>query len=595
MRFQVLGPVSAWSGGTPIELRGPKVRTVLASLLLAHGRVVSDGRLMNILWDDQLPSTTQAQIQTYASRLRGLLGDAVKIERQPPGYRLRFTEGRDTQVDLVEFEHLSRQGQEALADSRHAEASTLLRAALAKWNGQALAGVTRHLAAVEQPRLEEARLLTLEKCIDAELALGRHESLIAELTALVAAEPLRERPCMQLMTGLHRCGRTADALAVYRSFRSTLVDSLGLDPSREMQELHQSILTSELVMSPAAPVTAGVRLTGPGLRHEPSDFVGRADEAALAFSVLADSAGQDNPPTACAIGGPSGAGKTTLAMRVARQLRHHFPDHQLLVDLGGKTPNPPDPMTVLGTALGQLGLSESKQPNTLYARIDAYRSILSGTRTLVVLDDAADERQVRALHPGDSSCGMLVTSRFPLATLEGTTRISLNVFSPRESVELLKKIAGEARVTAETEAALQIAKLCGQLPAAVRISGAILAARRHWTLAQLAERLADPRRRLAELRIGDLDVRDFLKPAYTKLPDRLIHALSALASRGTRSFTCATAAGVLGESVHTTLDLLDELVAAHFLTVSPAVPSRYQLPELVAALAVTHSPVRCAG
>ncbi|WP_253855550.1 AfsR/SARP family transcriptional regulator [Prauserella alba] len=566
------------------------MRTVLASLLLAHGRVVSDSRLMGNLWDDQLPTTTQAQIQTYASRLRGLLGTAVSIERQPPGYRLRFTSDSQTQFDLVEFEQLSRQGREALADGRHQDASNLLRAALTKWNGQALAGVTPHLATVEQPGLEESRLLTVEKCIDAELALGKHEALIAELTALVAAEPTRERPAMQLMTGLHRCGRTADALAVYRSFRNNLIDSLGIDPSVDMQRLHQSILTSEPTIPTTAPATVPTPRLPPStrsLQHEPSDFVGRDDELTTTYHVLADSAAQDGPATMCVVNGPSGVGKTTLALRTGRLLRNRFPDHQLLLQLGGKTTNPPTPVDALGTALNALGLSARQQPDTLDGRIAAYRSILAEARSLVVLDDAANEQQVRALDPGSAGCGVLVTSRFALATLEGTTRLPLDTFSPDESVELLAKIAGSARVTADRDAALRITQLCGHLPVAVRICGAILAARAHWSLAQLADRLADPERRLDELRIGDLDIRSFLAPAHDRLPDHVGDALDVLATLGTRPFTCATAAGLLNRSVSATLDVIDELIAAHLLTVHHAAPGHYRIPELVVALAAS--------
>ncbi|GAA1232835.1 hypothetical protein GCM10009676_15140 [Prauserella halophila] len=397
------------------------------------------------------------------------------------------------------------------------------------------------------------------------------------------------------MTGLHRCGRTGDALAVYRSFRNNLIDSLGIDPSRDMQQLHQSILTSEPAVpaaTPAAPPAPRLRTSTRALQHEPSDFVGRDGELAMAFGVLAESADQDGPTTACMINGPSGAGKTTLALRAGRMLRSRFPDHQLLVQLGGKSTGPPVPMEALGSALGKLGLPSGEHPDTLQRRIDVYQSMLAGTRTLVVLDDAADEQQVRSLDPGAPGCGMLVTSRCALPTLEGTTRIPLDAFSPGESVELLEKIAGASRVAAEYDAALRIAELCGRLPVAIRICGAILAARQHWTLAQLADRLADPARRIAELRIGDLDIRSFLAPAHDRLPARGRRALDTLATLGTRSFTCATAAGLLDEPVATTLDLIDELVAAHLLVVDPAAPGHYRLPELVVALAAGESPLR---
>ena len=587
MRFQVLGVVGAWAGDTRIEVRGSKMRTFLASLLLARGRVVSDTRLMQMLWDEDLPATTQAQIQTYASRLRSLLGEEAKIKRQPPGYRLELPPQDRARIDLVEFENLAAQGSTALAAGRHAEASKLLRSALTRWNGQALGGVTDYLAAMEQPRLEEARLTVLEKCIDAELAVGEHRLLITELTALAAAEPLRERPRMQLMIALHRSGRTADALYVYQDFRTTIADTLGLDPSTDLQELHQSILTS---VPPRPPVRLRARgadvSAGATLPPEPSDFVGRERETERACTVLTGVPGQDLPPTVCTISGMGGAGKTTLALRVARSLRKQFPDRQMLVDLGGRLAEPPSSATLLDMLLARLGIPATEWPESFAARVELYRRTLAGTRTLLVLDDAHDERQVRLLLPAAPGCGVLITSRCPLAALEGAGRVALDLFTPGESLRLLEKIVGTERIEGERRAAVRIADLCDHLPIAVRVCGARLATRAHWPLSRMADRLADPGRVLDELRAGDLVVRERLLPSYLGLPGELRNALQRLACLGPGSFLASTAAELLDLSIMDAIDLLDELVAAHLMRADTLTGDRYRLSGLVLALAL---------
>lgn len=597
MRFQILGLVGVLADGMALEVRGSKMRTFLASLLLARGRVVSDGRLMDMLWGEDLPTTTQAQIQTYASRLRILLGEQVRIERQPPGYRLKTADSSDIHVDLIAFENLATEGYAALVAGRYKEASRLLRTGLAQWSGHALGGVTDHLASVARPQLEEARLLAQERCIAAELALGKDESLITELTALVASEPLRERPRMQLMSALHSSGRTADALAAYRSFRAHIAESLGLDPSPDLQQLHQSILTSTPVPRPRPPAVFAVRRDPPGptlLPAEPTDFVGRSAEEARARAVLASSSASDAVPPVCVISGMGGTGKTTLARRLARQLSGQFPDRQVLIDLTGHVPGESAHRHVLHRALSTLGLPADKVPADPADKIGMYRALLSGSRSLLVLDGAVNERQVRPLLPGLPGTAVLITSRAPLGALEGAERLRLDAFSLDESLDLLGRIVGHDRVAAERRAAIRIVELCGRLPIAVRVCGARLEARPHWTLDRLASRLADPRNRLAELHAGDLDVLECLLPAYEELAQHLSRALSELAVLGADTFTCATASALLGLSTSHTLDLLDDLVAAGMLRPELA-PECYRLPQLVLALVASRAPLRYAG
>ncbi|MGX1675658.1 AfsR/SARP family transcriptional regulator [Streptomyces sp. NPDC055400] len=228
MEFGILGPLRVCGcDGREIAIQGRKQRTLLAALLLARGDVIPDERLTTLLWDERPPATVSAQLYTYVSRLRKRLGPAAQVLREPSGYRIRIGEG---QFDADEFERLSRAGHVELRAGRPDRAAGLQRSALALWRGPALGGVTDYLRDAETPQLDEARMAALESRIEAELALGEHQQLVAELTGLVTRHPLREALRVQWMTALYCCERQAEALAVYQEGRRLLADELGIDP-----------------------------------------------------------------------------------------------------------------------------------------------------------------------------------------------------------------------------------------------------------------------------------------------------------------------------------------------------------------------------
>jgi len=238
LEFRILGPLEVVAGGRPLPLGGAKQRALLALLLLDAGRVVSTDRLIDSLWSGEPPPTATASLQNLVSQLRKSLG-ADAIERRPPGYVLRLEAG---QLDLALVRRLV---DEARA-SDPARRSRLLGEALAIWRGEPLAELAyESFAQPEIARLRELRLTLVEERAEAELALGRHAELVAELEALVRSEPLRERLRGQLMLALYRSGRQADALEVYRQGRRALVDALGLEPSPLLQRLQTAILRQE--------------------------------------------------------------------------------------------------------------------------------------------------------------------------------------------------------------------------------------------------------------------------------------------------------------------------------------------------------------
>jgi SARP family transcriptional regulator, regulator of embCAB operon len=249
MEYRILGPIEVLRSQQQVALDGSKQRTVLAALLIAGERMLPDSELSELLWGGRPPATLNAQIYTYVSRLRKLLGDDATIVRRSKGYLLRIGSCR---FDLRDFDDQCRHGQAELCDGRYAESARSLRAALTLWRGPALAGVSEHLAAVERPGLEEARFTALESRIEADLALGGHARVLPELISLVRQHPLRERFRAQLMIGYYRCDRQADALALYDDGRRVLADQLGVDPGRLLRDVHQRILTADPIMhSPA--------------------------------------------------------------------------------------------------------------------------------------------------------------------------------------------------------------------------------------------------------------------------------------------------------------------------------------------------------
>jgi SARP family transcriptional regulator, regulator of embCAB operon len=246
VEFGVLGPLRVWSDGREVPIPGRKQRTLLAALLLARGDVLSDERLTALLWGQRPPVTVSAQLYTYVSRLRQRLGTAVELVREPAGYRLGT---RNAVFDATEFHRLSRAGHAALREGRPDRAARLLRAGLDLWRGPALGGVTDQLRQAETPQLDEAKMAALESRLEAELALGEHRQLVAELTGLVARFPLRERLRAQWMTALYRCERQAEALAVYHEGRRLLAEELGVDPGPALTATHHAVLSGGLALN----------------------------------------------------------------------------------------------------------------------------------------------------------------------------------------------------------------------------------------------------------------------------------------------------------------------------------------------------------
>ncbi|MFF2348149.1 BTAD domain-containing putative transcriptional regulator [Kitasatospora sp. NPDC058115] len=600
MEFRLLGPVEAGRCTGPIEILGTKENTLLAALLLARGKVVSDERLTELLWGWDPPKTVSAQIYTYISRLRKRLGPEVELVRRQPGYLLDV---RGSRVDVTEFERLARLGAVALQDGRHADAAELLRDALGLWSGTALANVTPHLTQAYGPQLEETRAATLEQRIEADLALGAHHGLIAELTGLVAEFPVRERLRAQLMTALYRCGRQSDALAVFHEGRQVLSEELGIDPSAVLTDTYQAVLTGSLdagVPLPdpeASPVPEPLPFPGAPVTLPPDlpDFVGRRREFERLCALLRPAPGAGGPggPRRFLVAGMGGVGKTALALHAVHHLRESFPDGRLHVTLCRADGEPKDPREVLTGLLRALGERPGPPGEDLDDLVRRYRAATYDKRMLILLDNAVGDRQLEPLLPSTPGPTLLITGRTVLAGVPREHTLPLGPLDDDDARLLLSAVLGAGRA-AESPADLDdLVTHCAGLPLALRIAGARYAARPRGSATRLARRLADRTARLDELRLGDLDVRQSLLLSVRRLAPDSQAFLRRLARVRRGSFSAAEAATALAVPAGAAERMMEGLVDASLMDVAGADREerlRYRFHELVHLLAAEPAP-----
>ncbi|MBW1603973.1 tetratricopeptide repeat protein [Streptomyces sp. JJ66] len=575
LRFAVLGPMRAWRDGEALNTGSPQQKALLAALLLRGGHTATAPELMDGMWGEEPPQQALAALRTYASRLRKVLG-AQTLVTESGGYAIRT--GPAALLDADEAARLAADAEKAAHAGDRPRARALYSEALALWDGETLAHVPGPYAATQRTRLEEWRLTLLEHRLDLDLETGCHSEAVSELTALTAAHPLRERLRELLMLALYRSGRQGEALAVYADTRRLLADELGVDPRPELSELQQRILRADDSLSAPAEATSEPSFVRPHqLPATVPDFTGRTAFVTELSAQLATAEGC--VMAVSAVAGIGGVGKTTLAIHVAHTAREHFPDGQLYVDLQGASASPADPQAVLGAFLRALGTPDTAIPDGLDERAALYRSLLSGRRVLALLDNARDAAQVRPLLPGTEGSAALITSRARMMDLAGAHLIDLDVMSPDEAMTLFTRIVGAERVGAEREAAMDVVAACGFLPLALRIAAARLAARRTWTVAVLARKLGDERRRLDELQAGDLAVEATFELGYGQLDAEQARAFRLVGLADGPDISLAAAAAMLDRDVDTTEELLESLVDTSLL--ESAAPGRYRYHDLL--------------
>lgn len=256
VRFNLLGPLEVINDGSPVPLGGVKQRAALGFLLLHANEVIPASQLLRALWADDIPHTARKILHNAISGLRRTVfkdaaeADSVLLTRAP-GYLLHINPAC---VDLFLFQCLAERGRSDLARGSWESAVRLLRQALGLWRGSVLTDLTEvGIVWPELAAVQDARLATFEDWVEAELALGRHHDVIGALEIASATGPTRERLRGQLMLALYRCGQQVEALEVYRRTKMSLAESLGLDPSRGLQELERAILNHDPVLAETVP------------------------------------------------------------------------------------------------------------------------------------------------------------------------------------------------------------------------------------------------------------------------------------------------------------------------------------------------------
>lgn len=610
MQFGILGPLTAAGDHGELRVPGGRQRVLLAALVVSAGRTVPAERLIDRLWGERLPANPANALQQHVFSLRrwsDAAGDGQLLITDGPGYRLAVG---DEAVDARRFERLAAAGERHLEAGAHERAVTDLQAALSLWRGEALQDIDRAWAQHEARRLDELRLSTTERRIGAELALGRHARLVAELEALVAAHPLREELRGQLMVALAGSGRQADALRVYDQGRGLLVEELGVDPSPQLQAIHADVLAQRIVVAasgsgpaqtaapPTVPSTVADRPVPRPLPAVPGRLIGRDDELRRVMDLL-------DGERLVTVTGAGGSGKTRLAIEVARTLGAAAGSDASgpvcevhLVELAPVTA----PETVASTVATVLGVSEHRGLRPVEALLAAFAE----RRALIVLDNAEHVLEpvgalADALVTRCPGVRVLTTSREPLGApgeivwplpplalpepaVRGVAQAGQHA-AVQLLVERVRAVVPDYRLSArDVDAVVRIVRHVDGLPLAIELAAARA---RVLSLPEIADRLHDRLGLLAgSRRTGPArhrTLRDTLEWSYEPLTDDERRAWMA-AAVPVAPFTTRLLAPLLAAAgCH--LDVLDAvslLCDRSLLTVHErGRPSRYRMLETV--------------
>ncbi len=578
----VLGPLTIRYGSDTLLVRSGRQRAVLAVLAANANQTVTADRIAELVWDGRPPASDwRTVLRNHVMRLRRTdPGLGRRIVTRPSGYAMEFGAG---ELDLLELDSLYRQAAAACTGRRWDQAIGSLTAALELWRGEPFADVPS-LSLLEQqlPRLEQQHGQLLEWQFEAGLGLGRHAEMIGDLRAAVAQYPLREKLRAHLVLALHRSGCRAQALTEYQHARRHLIDELGVEPGAELQRLQRDILVE------AAPVSAArlpvVPRQLPGVPHF---FVGRQAELRRLDALAA---GQAPGPRVAVLTGMGGIGKTTLAVNWAQCAAGRFPDGQLFVSLRGHDPFAPplDPAAALRGVLTALSVPAARLPADLDHQCALFRSLVSGRRMLIVVDDARSAEDVRPLLPSSPGCMVLVTSRSQLHGLlvtEGAAAIPLGLLEPAAACSLIEQVIGAHRVAAECDAIRQLAGLCGGIPLTICTAATAVAADPASSVTAMLGYLASIPDELDRFETGDpaTNARSVIGCSYRYLDPAAARMFRLLGGYRGPFITASAAAQLAGLAETTARQILVRLVRHSLL--SPDRNGRFVMHRIVGAYA----------
>ncbi len=487
MQVRLFGELEAEQAGAPVPVRGAKQRALLA---LQRGQPVSVDRLIDVLWGDGQAAHPANALQAQIGQLRRTFGAAAVITTEA-GYALDV--GPD-EVDVVRFEQLVAEGRRLATGGEMMLASAALGEALGLRQGEPLAEFTyAGFFDAERARLDELTLVAIESRAGADLGLGRHGELAAELEALCREHPLRERLWELLILALYQSGRQAEALHAYTEVRDRLVGELGIDPGPALRELQARILAQDPSLAPASAAAspAPARAAAPpkavgNLRERLSSFVGRDAELERLRGALRCS-------RLVTLTGPGGAGKTRLAVEAAAALREEHRDGAWLVELASVA----QAGEVAPATASALEASAFAGPQPAGSTTQLIVRHLAGRSLVVVLDNCEhviDEAAALAdtLLGAVPGLRLIATSREPLG-IPGEVLVPVGGLAPAAAVKLFADRARAVRpgFTADGPAGDVVEDICRRLdglPLAVELAAARL---RALPLGTLAERLDD--------------------------------------------------------------------------------------------------------
>jgi DNA-binding SARP family transcriptional activator/DNA-binding XRE family transcriptional regulator len=594
LRVDVLGPLSVYRDGAAVSLTPSMPRTLLGLLAVQPGQLVSRDQIIDTLWGEHPPRSCASLVQGYATRIRAALEpdrptgqDRTVLRSTHGGYQLVLN---TDQVDVTRFDNLAAAAERDRRAGDDEQALHRYEQALACWRGSVLADapdrLRRHPAAVAAA---QRRITAVLRHADLALAFGRYHQATAQMRPLADDEPLHEGLHARLMLAVAGIGEPAAALHLFQDIRKRLAGELGIEPGPELQAAQRTVLRGEVGTPPAPGDQPTPHDQPPPPAQLPPDnraFTGRRPQLAYLDSLVAT---PDHPTAVAvsAVSGTAGVGKSALAVHWSHRVRHRFPDGQLYVNLRGFDPTGSvmAPAEAIHGFLEALHVPAGRMPASLDAQAGLYRTLVTGKRMLVLLDNARDTDQVRPLLPGTPGCLVLITSRNPLASLiaaEAAHALPLDLLAPDEARDLLVRRLGRRRVTAEPDAVDRLVAQCARLPLALAIVAAYAATQPRLSIAALSDRLADTDRRLDVLSTGDNDATDLravFSWSYQTLTPPAARLFRALGLHPGPDISAAAAASLAALPVPQVRPLLRELTTAHLI--DERTPGRYSFHDLL--------------
>ncbi|MGW0925718.1 AfsR/SARP family transcriptional regulator [Streptomyces sp. NPDC002755] len=600
LRFALLGPLRAWRDDTELELGPRQQRLALALLLLRNGGLVEFSDFRHLIWDDASPPTAVNMVHRYVGTLRRLLEPDLPprsngrwLVRKTGGYR--FVRG-NAELDLCAFRDLVNQARHVIGTGDDNGALDLYLSAMSLSRGRCAAGLGAaaeahpEFIAIDRECAEAAR-----EAARVALRCGRSAQILPALREAALRNPLDEKLQAELLLVLSADGKQAESIALFGEIRSRLAEDLGVDPGPELRSAYESIIGQADTGRPGA--RTGSLVPPAQLPPDLRFFTGRA--SLLHDTVSLIQSGQPAPPIFSFDGMP-GVGKSALAVRLAHRVAADFPDGQLYADLHGfdSHGSGTDPSDTLHGFLSALGVSQEAIPYSLDIRSALFRSLVSGRRFLILLDNARDAAQVRPLLPGSAGNAVVVTSRSRLSSLaatHGAHLLHLDVPSLDEARAGFAERIGLRRAAAEPAALDEIIRRCGRLPLALAVVAARAVAHAHQPLSTLATDLRHMGRSLDAVDDAVLDqgIRAVFSWSYRLLGEHAARLFRALPLHPGPLVTISAAASLMGVPLPEARSHIAELLRTGLIDWQD--PAGYRLHDLVRVYALELSSVHDTG